>query len=180
MLGTVLLLGILAGVDNLHACSAIGFLPIRRARKHLLAVAFTSCETISPLAGLALGHFVLRWASGAAANIGPLLMLACGIAVLLCGLRREDLSSLVNGPKIVVSLPLALSFDNFVAGAGISSLHYPAANSALLIGLVSAAMSCIGLYLGAWIKRFVPGQVECAAGAYLCLLAGRALLMGGA
>jgi putative Mn2+ efflux pump MntP len=108
------------------------------------------------------------------------MMLGCGIAVLLCALRREDLSSLVNGPKIVTGLPLALSFDNFFAGAGISSLHYPAVISALIIGLVSAAMSCIGLYLSAWIKRFVPSQVEFAAGAYLCLLAGRALLTGGA
>lgn len=180
MLGTVVLFGILAGVDNLQACSAIGFLPIRRARKRHLAVAFTLFETLSPLAGLALGRFLLRCADGAAAKIGPFMMLVCGIAVLLCALRREDLSSLVNEPKIVAGLPLALSFDNFFAGAGISSLHYPAAISALVIGLVSAAMSCIGLYLGAWTKRFLPSQVEFGAGAYLCLLAGRALLMGGA
>ena len=66
------------------------------------------------------------------------------------------------------------------AGAGISSLPYPIFVSALAIGLVSAAMSCIGLYLGAWIKRFVPGRTEFAVGAFLCVLAGRALLTGGA
>jgi manganese efflux pump family protein len=180
MFGSVFFLGILAGVDNLQACSAIGLLPIRSARKHLLAVAFTGCETIAPLVGLVLGHFVLRCTGGAAARIGPFMMLACGIAVLFCAVRREDLSSLVNGRKMILGVPLALSFDNLLAGAGISALHFPVVASALLIGFISAAMSCIGLYLGSWIKRFVPDRVELAVGAYLCLLAGRALLVGGA
>lgn len=180
MLGTVLLFGILAGVDNLQACSAIGFMPIRRAQKHLLALAFSLCETLSPLAGLVLGRFLLRIAGGATPKIGPFMMLACGIAVLLCSLRREDLSSLVNGPQMAAGLPVALSLDNFFAGAGISSLNYPPTLSALIIGLVSAAMSCMGLYLGAWMKRFMPSQMEFAAGAYLCFLGGRALFMGGA
>jgi putative Mn2+ efflux pump MntP len=179
MLGTVFFFGVLAGIDNLQTCSAIGLLPIRPARRHLFAFAFTACETISPLAGLALGHFLLRFAGGATAKIGPFMMFACGIAVLLCAIRRDDLSSLANGTKMVVGVPVALSFDNFFAGAGISSLHYPVVVSALLIGLVGAAMSCIGLYLGAWIRRFVPGRMEFAVGAYLCLLAGRALSVGG-
>jgi putative Mn2+ efflux pump MntP len=180
MLGTVLFFGLLAGLDNLQACSAIGCLPIRRAQMHLLAVAFTACESIAPLAGLALGHVLLRSAGGAAARIGPFMMLACGIAVLLCALRQDDLPSLVSGPKMILGMPVALSFDNFFAGAGISSLHYPVAMSALIIGFVGAAMSCLGLYLGAWIRRFVPNGVEMAVGIYLCVLAGRALSMGGA
>jgi putative Mn2+ efflux pump MntP len=80
----------------------------------------------------------------------------------------------------VLCVPVALSFDNLLAGAGISATHYPVIISALVIGLVSAAMSCIGLYLGAWVRRFLPGRMEFAVGAYLCLLAGRALSTGGA
>src|SRR6516165_6654768 len=99
MIGTVLCFGILAGVDNLKASSAIGLLPMCRARKHILAAAFTVCETTAPLAGLGLGHLLLRYAGGAAAKIGPLMMLACGIAILLSAFRQEDLSLLVNGPK---------------------------------------------------------------------------------
>jgi putative Mn2+ efflux pump MntP len=180
MLVTVLLFGVLAGLDNLQACSAIGLLPMRAARKRLLAAAFTACETIAPLAGLALGHFLLRCAGGAAAKVGPFMMLACGIAVIVCAARDEDVSRLVDSRKMVVGLPIALSLDNLLAGAGISSLHYPVVVSALTIGLVSAAMSSMGLYLGAWIRRFLPSRMEFAVGAYLCFLAGRALLTGGA
>lgn len=180
MLGSVFFFGILAGLDNLQTCSAIGFLPIHRARKRLLAIAFTGCESMAPLAGLALGHFLLRWASGAAARIGPFMMLACGIGVLICAVRQDDLRSIVNEPRMIVGVPVALSFDNLLAGAGISSIHYPVLLSALIIGLMSAAMSCMGLYLGAWVRRFVPSWLEFAVGGYLCILAGRALSMGGA
>jgi|SRR5579862_4382976 len=180
MLGTVLFFGVLAGVDNLQTCSAIGLLPICSARKHLLAVAFTACETMAPVIGLLLGRFLLWCAGGTAARIGPFMMLSCGVALLFCAVRGEDLASLVNGNRMIMGVPVALSVDNLLAGAGISALPYPVVVSALLIGLVSAAMSCVGIYLGAWIRRFLPSRIELAVGAYLCFLAGRALLLGGA
>src|SRR5580704_6764459 len=83
MLGAVLLFGVLAGVDNLQVCSSIGLLPIERRRRHLLAAAFSLCETAAPLLGLMLGHLLLRSLAGAAVKVGPLLMLLCGCAVLL-------------------------------------------------------------------------------------------------
>jgi putative Mn2+ efflux pump MntP len=179
MLGTVLLFGILSGADNLQACSAIGLLRIPRSRRHLLAVAFTSCETLAPVAGLALGHLLLRCAGDAGAKIGPFMTLACGIAILVCAFR-DELPSLVNERNFIVGMPVALSFDNLLAGTGISSLHYPVAISALIVGLVSGSMSCIGLYLGAWTQRFLPSRMEFAVGVYLCFLGGRALSMSGA
>jgi putative Mn2+ efflux pump MntP len=179
MLGTVILFGILAGVDNLQACSAIGLLPIDRGRRRLLAVAFTACETAAPLAGLALGHLMLSWTRDAGAKIGHLMTLACGIGILFCAFR-DEVPLLVNERRLMFGMPVALSFDNLLAGAGLSSLHYPVALSALIIGFVSAVMSCMGLYSGAWIKRFIPSWMEFAAGIYLCFLGGRALSMGGA
>src|SRR5205823_6160634 len=53
MLGVILFLGVLAGLDNFQVCSSLGLLPVRRAQKHLLALAFGTCETLAPLAGLA-------------------------------------------------------------------------------------------------------------------------------
>jgi len=179
MLGTVILFGILAGVDNLQACSAIGLLPMHRARRYLLALAFTACETAAPLVGLAVGHFLLSWTRGAGSKIGPLMTLACGIGILSFPFRDEA-PLVVNERKWIFGMPVALSFDNLLAGAGLSSVHYPLAISALLVGFISAAMSCIGLYLGAWIQRFLPRWMEFAVGAYLCLLGGRALSMDGA
>ncbi|MBV8730443.1 MAG: manganese efflux pump [Acidobacteriia bacterium] len=179
MVGTVILFGLLAGVDNLQACSALGLLPIDGGRRRLLAVAFTACETVAPLAGLALGHLMLSWMRDVGAKIGPFVTLACGIGILFCALR-DEVPLPVNERRLIFGMPLALSFDNFLAGAGLSSLHYPVAISALIIGFVGACMSCAGLYLGAGIKRFIPSWMEFAAGIYLCFLGGRALSTGGA
>jgi hypothetical protein len=47
-------------------------------------------------------------------------MLACGVAILFCARGREDTISLVNGPKVVIGVPMALSCDNLLL-TGISS-----------------------------------------------------------
>jgi putative Mn2+ efflux pump MntP len=95
-----------------------------------------------------------------------------------------------SGPlSLLFGLPLSLSLDNLLGGAGISALGYPMVPAALLIGLVSAVMSCAGLYVGgsargfalwrgarsAWLSRCL----EPAVGAYLCLLAVRLLIVSG-
>jgi len=176
MLGAILVFGVLAGLDNLQVCSSIGMLPIRRARKHLYALAFSACETLSPLVGLAIGQALLRLSNGAVAKAGPAVLLACGVAVVVLALRSDDdVSGFVNGRGLLVGLPLSLSFDNLLAGVGLGAIHFPIVTSALVIGLVSAAMSCAGLYLGAWVRRFVPKRIEVVVGAYLCVLAVRML-----
>jgi putative Mn2+ efflux pump MntP len=178
----VLIFGVLAGLDNLQVCSGLGLLPIGRARKLLVAAAFAVCETLAPLAGLAAGHLALRLPAEVAAKAGPVILLACGIAVLLLAFRQEDVTNLVNRRAMLFGLPLSLSLDNLAAGVGLGAVHYPVVWSALLIGLVSGAMSCAGLYLGALLlgpslRRFVPGRLEYAVGAYLCLLAARMIFV---
>jgi putative Mn2+ efflux pump MntP len=173
VLAAILVFGVLAGLDNLQVCSSIGLLPIRRARKHLYALAFSACETLSPLLGLAIGQGLLRLTGGAIAKAGPAVLLACGVAVVVLALRDDDLTGFANGRGLLLGLPLSLSFDNLLAGVGLGAIHYPIVTSALIVGLVSAAMSCIGLYLGAAVRRFVPKRIEWVVGAYLCVLAVR-------
>jgi putative Mn2+ efflux pump MntP len=179
VLGAVLFLGIISGVDNFQVCSSIGLLPVYRARRWLLALAFGACETLAPLAGLSAGkllHFAL---GSAAARFGPVVLLFCGMTVFLLAVCRKDVTELANGQAVLFGLPLSLSLDNLLAGCGLGSIHYPVLLSALLIGLASAAMSCMGLYLGCWLRRFLPQRAEIAAGVYLCVLAVRMLFTEG-
>jgi putative Mn2+ efflux pump MntP len=39
-------------------------------------------------------------------------------------------------------------------------------------------MSCIGLYMGHWLRRILPQRIELAVGAYLCFLAVRSFGAG--
>jgi putative Mn2+ efflux pump MntP len=89
------------------------------------------------------------------------------------------MTKLVNSRHMLFGLPLSLSLDNLLAGVGLGSIHYPVLLSALVMGLVSAAMSCAGLYLGNWLRRFVPKRTEVVVGAYLCVLAVRMMFAEG-
>jgi len=104
------------------------------------------------------------------AHAGPAAVLLLGVAVVFLALRQEDVAEAANSDGVLFGLPLSLSLDNFLAGAGLGAIHFPILLSAVVIGLVSAAMSCAGLYMGAWMRRFLPRRMEIAVGAYLCLL----------
>jgi putative Mn2+ efflux pump MntP len=177
MTAPVLLLGVLAGLDNLQVCSSVGMLPLRRERRHLLAAAFSFCEIIAPLVGLVLGQFILSMLRPLSGKAGPIMILVCGGVVLLRALRQRD----VNGEesRLLFGLPFSLSLDNLTVGAGISAVASPDLSPALLIGAISAAMSCAGIYFGAWLRRLVPDRMELVAGSYLCLLAVRMLMADG-
>lgn len=172
----ILVFGALAGLDNLQVCSSIGLLPVRRRRMHELAAAFAVSEIGGAVVGLFLGRAILRLLGPVGTQMAPLAMLACGAAVLLLALRRKDVDKVVNSDTLLVGLPLSLSLDNVVAGAGISLSSRSVVTSAILIGCVSGAMSAAGLYFGGFLRRFLPRRSEVMVGAFLCVLAIRMLL----
>lgn len=174
----VLIFGLLAGLDNLQVCSSLGLLPLQRRRVHLLAAAFCASEIGGAVLGLLLGHGLLALLEPAASGLAPAVMLLCGAAVLYLAWRRDepDLARLANHKALLLGLPLSLSLDNVVAGAAISFSSTPLIDAALVIGAISAAMSCIGLYLGHGLRRFLPERIELAVGLYLCFLAVRTLM----
>lgn len=174
----ILVFGFLAGLDNLQTCSSLGLLPIRRSRIHWLAAAFCAGEILGAMLGLLLGGGLIGLLGDAASSVAPVAMLGCGCAVVVLAFRRDDkdLEQLVNHRALLLGLPLSLSLDNVVAGAGISFSSHPLMMSGLIIGAISASMSCLGLYLGHWIRRLLPERIEVVVGVYLCVLAVRMML----
>ena len=194
----LLIFGVLAGLDNLQVSASLALLPLQKRRLHVLAAAFCVSEIGGALLGLLLGKAVLSLIAPVAEWLAPAAMLGCGIVVLWLALRREGakqtelerthlerthperahseqaggaLFGFANQRALLLGLPLTLSIDNVIAGAGIGIAGYPLAMSALIVGSVSAAMACAGLYAGHWFKRFLPQRIEIAVGAYLSVLA---------
>lgn len=161
--------GVLAGLDNLHVSAALGISRPRRGRLLALAAAFAACEALMPLAGLAAGG-ALRRALPALQAVGPLVLLACGAAILLLAVREGDARPVVEGGWML-GLPLTLSLDNLLAGVGLGSAGYPAVASALVVGAISGAMCVAGLAAGASLRRWAPGRAEVWSGAFLVVLA---------
>lgn len=173
---TVLLIGLLAGLDNLQVGGALGLVRMPARRRLAFALAFLLCETGMPLLGLAGGRWVHQMAGPWAEGIGSLMLAVCGgwiVAMTLFadGGSEDDASKLASGGLTLVGLPLTLSFDNLFAGLGLGTLGFPVVLTALGIGLLSGGLGAVGLYAGARLRRWVPERAELLSGTYLLALA---------
>ncbi len=164
----IILLGVLAGLDNVQVAAAISMAPLTRARRILFALAFAACEIGAPLVGLLLIG-TLRAHSGVWLDrLSPLIVVACGVTILVLAFRDDDeLETLVNHRWTVIGLPLSLSFDNLLIGISLGTLDYPLPLAAATIGCVSALMCVCGIAGGARLRRWIPEYAEVVSGVYL-------------
>ena len=170
-MGTIILFGLLAGLDNLQVAPALGAMRMRAKRRLMIAIAFGMFEAVMPLVGLSVGYLFQENLASAFDGAGPLILIVCGVLIIHMALKEKDTSDIVNSGWVVLGLPFSLSLDNLVAGLGLGAVGYPVIFSALVIGLISAAMCLVALLFGDLIRRWIPGNVEVISGAYLVILA---------
>jgi manganese efflux pump family protein len=172
-MGQLFLLGVLAGIDNLQVGAAISLAPLARARRILLMLAFATCEIASPLIGVLFAHEVQTRFHVSFDGIRPVVIAACGIAIVWLALREQDddVRALINSRWTLVGLPISLSFDNLLIGISVASLGYPPALAALVIGGTSATLCVIGILAGARISRLIPKRAELVSGFALIIIA---------
>lgn len=176
----LVIFGLLVGLDNLQVSAALALLPLQARRVHLLALAFVLSEIGGALLGLLLGRALLAVFAPTLEWLAPAAMLGCGLFVLWLAIRRGDtdqetLAKFANQPVLLLGLPLSLSLDNVIAGTAIGVAGYALLPAALVVGCLSGAMACLGLYAGRWLRPFLPERVELAVGVYLSVLAVRSL-----
>ena len=166
----VFLLGLLVGLDNLQVGAGLGLVRMSPARRWAFAGGFALCETVMPLVGLALGQAARARAGAWADGLGIAVLALCGILIVVFSLRNEE-ESLAESRFALAGLPLSLSLDNLAAGVGLGSLGFPVIASALILGLVSGSLCALGLFAGAYLRRWVPKRAELWSGVYLLALA---------
>ncbi|HKO55496.1 MAG TPA: manganese efflux pump [Thermoanaerobaculia bacterium] len=167
----LLLLGVLAGIDNLQVAAALSVAPLSRARRVLLALSFTVCETTTPLIGYLLAHSLrVRLGSGFD-HAAPFIVIGCGAAIVWLALRERDTAPLVNSGWTIFGLPLSLSLDNLLVGVSLGSFGYRPAVAALAIGGTSAVLCLCGIVFGARVRRLIPQRAELVSGAALIAVA---------
>lgn len=167
----IILLGILAGSDNLQVATAISMAPLTRARRVLFALAFCACEIATPLLGLLfIGSLQARfpWVN----RLAPAVVVTCGVVILFLAFRDADeLETLVNHRWTLAALPLSLSLDNLLIGVSLGAFGYPLPFAAATIGAVSASMCVIGIAGGARLRRWIPRHASVVSGLYLIVIA---------
>jgi putative Mn2+ efflux pump MntP len=164
----VILLGFALGMDSFRASLGLGASGLGAARSIRIAMAFGVCDGVAPLVGLALGRATAAGVSSWSELVAPVLLIGSGAYVLFRRLEEDDGPD--RGGWVVLGLPLCLSLDNLVAGIGLGTLGPPVVPSALVIGVISGAMSLVGLRLGRLGRLSLPARVERLSGLLLVVL----------
>lgn len=168
----LLLVAVALGLSNFAASIGLGAGGASAAR---VAVVFGAFEAGMPVAGLALGDSLARSLGQGAHWLGGGLLIAVGGYALLPRASAPQ-SRTALGPLLLTGF--ALSLDNLAAGFALGAYHVAFWIAAVVIGVVSVAMSLIGLRLGARLGRLASARAsELAAGAVL-IAVGAAMAAG--
>jgi putative Mn2+ efflux pump MntP len=169
-LGVVLVFGVMAGMDNFQAACALGMLTLTGRRKLALGLSFGVCESGSTLAGLLAGQF-LRAHVFPGSLAGAVSLLISGGTILYLSWAERSVEDAANDGWMIFGLPLSLSLDNLVGGAGLGASGFPLILSAILIGGVCTGLSFAGIFLGGRGRVLAPQRASMISGAWLVTLA---------
>jgi len=150
--------------DNFRSSVALGTVPFGLRRAVQVALVFGFWDTVAPLVGGLLGRYFGDVVGTVAEYIGPAVLGAYGV-YLLVGVVRNPEPDEVDHPWVTLfGLPLALSVDNLIAGAGLGLLGFSPVVPAIGFGLVTAIMSFAGLCLGRAAVRVIPVRADLLSG----------------
>src|ERR1019366_4854557 len=141
----LLLVAVSVGLSNFAAAIGIGTGGVDNRTRLRVALVFGLFETGMPILGLFLGQrfaVVLgkttHWISGA-------LLIALGLYGLIRSVRSAgDGDARRTRSRLLISV-FALSIDNLVIGFALGTYQVAIVTGAVVIGLVSVALSMIGL-----------------------------------
>jgi len=179
------------GLSNLAAAIGIGFGGVTARTRIRVAVVFGVFEAGMPIVGLVVGAGVASGIGHAARWIGAVVLIAIGLVTVIQALRRPaepepgpaepEPGPAEPGPgasdpgashhtdslgRLIISA-FALSLDNLAAGFALGTMHVGVAEGAIVIGVVSVAMSLAGLELGGRIGAAAGRRSEQIGGAIL-------------
>jgi manganese efflux pump family protein len=151
----LVLVAISLGLSNFAAAVGIGVSGTDGRTRLRVGVIFGLFETGMPLVGLVLGRSLATTLGHAAHWIGAALLIVTGGYAVVQAIRspaRHDGQAQATPPGLRTGRLLitgaALSIDNLAVGFALGTFHVSLALAAIVIGVVSVAMSLIGLELG--------------------------------
>jgi manganese efflux pump family protein len=171
----LLLVAVSLGLGNFAAAVSLGTGGVDARVRLRVGLVFGAFEAGMPVVGLLIGDHVAGQLGEATRWIGGALLVAVGLYGLLSsgdgGSAPGD-----RGLRLLLS-GLALSLDNLVAGFALGTARIGIVAGALIIGLVSAALSLAGLELGAWLGGRA-GHRGARVGSLILIGVGAAIALG--
>lgn len=156
----ILVLAFALTLDNFRSSIALGTVPFGIRRAVQIALVFGFWDALAPLAGGLLGQYLGESIEPVADYVGPALMGAYGLYLLVGAVRKPEPAEVDHPWVTLFGLPLALSVDNLIAGAGLGFLGFSPLVPALIFGAATAVMSFVGLCLGRAAVRMIPVRTD--------------------
>jgi putative Mn2+ efflux pump MntP len=167
---SLVVLAVVLSLDNFRLALALGAFDLRWRRAVRIALVFGLWDGISPLVGLLIGRYFGEAIGPLADAVGPTVLLAYGLYLVVHSLRTEAPEDL-DDRMILFGMPLSLSLDNLLAGTGLGMLGFPAVVTAVAFGVATAVMTLVGLRLSSAVSRLVPIRGDLLCGVSLLIVA---------
>lgn len=177
-LGGLLVIAVSVGLTNFAGAIGIGLSGVDARTRLRVGLAFGFFEAVMPVVGLLIGQTAAGAIGGSGRYIGGGLLVLTG-AWSIVQARRTSGQEQSGGLQLrqLLVLAVALSLDNLVVGFALGVYRVPLAETAIVIGVVSVAMSLLGLELGQRLGERVEEWAEEIGGGVLVLI-GLALALG--
>ena len=169
---SLLLVSASVGLSNFAGAIGIGLSGIDAKTRIRVGIAFGLFEALMPVIGLLLGDVVAGYFGRYGKYVGGGILILTGIYTIWQG-RRVVAEEKPSGPlrthRLLVTA-LALSIDNLAVGFALAIYHIQIVLAAVTMGVVSVAMSLVGLELGSRLGTRIEAWSEELGGAVLILV----------
>ncbi|MEU2225556.1 manganese efflux pump [Streptomyces sp. NPDC018347] len=178
MIWEILVLGFVLSLDNFRVSIALGTVPFGLKRAVQVALTFGLMDAIMPLVGLLIGHQIGESVGDVADVAGATALGGYGLYLVISALRNPEPDEL-DHPWALFGIPLTLSLDNLFAGASLGVLGLSPWFSAAVFGVMTAALSLVGLQLGRAAARLIRIRSDLLSGVTLIIAAAALPLWSG-
>ena len=159
----ILGLGLALSLDNMRVTMALAAGGTTRRATLRVVAAFVVFEALMPLIGSVIGDSLRSAIEPWAEWTGIVVLAGVGLYVLVAAVGNRD-AELLDRSWVVLGLPLSLSIDNLMAGAGLGLLAAPPLTIGLAFAAATALTCTVGLALGEVAARLHPRLAQIAAG----------------
>ena len=170
---SLLLVSVSVGLSNFAGAIGIGLSGIDAKTRIRVGLAFGLFEALMPLVGLLVGQAVAGYIGGHVARYvaGGILILTGAYTIWQgWGLEKKEKAPSPLQMQSILIAAMALSIDNLAVGFALAVFHVQIVVAAVTMGVISVAMSLLGLELGHRLGRRIEGWSEELGGAILILV----------
>ena len=173
------LVSVSVGLSNFAGAIGIGLGGISARTRLRVGIAFGLFEALMPIAGLLLGQAVAGYLGHVAKYVGSAILVVVGAYAIWQGRRvstEKPERAEIETHRLIITA-LALSIDNLAVGFALAVYHIQIVLAAATIGVISVALSLLGLELGNRLGTRIEAWSEELGGAVL-ILVGVAIAIG--